>query len=56
MKYSTPELAISIFDSDIGTESMSRVTGTGNAATQLLEQSSNSSGGADAQIFKFIWE
>ena len=56
MKYNTPELAITMFDSDIGTESMSRIYGTGNAATQELEQSSKSSGEADTQVFKFIWE
>ena len=55
MKYKTPELAVAMFDSDIGTESMSQIPGEGNSATQSLEQSSTG-GGTDAQIFKFIWE
>ena len=58
MKYITPELAVARFDRNIGTQSMSRVTGAGNAATQALDESSKktSVGGADAQIFKFSWE
>ena len=56
MKYNTPELAITMFDSDIGTESMSRINGNGNAATQALEKGTNSNTGVDVQVFKFKWE
>ena len=57
MKYCVPKLDIAMFDCEINTaQKLSQIHGTGNAATQELEQSSKSSGEADTQVFKFIWE